>query len=939
MNSISVGQAVAEFSKKVGLEIPINPMEFSNSTIAEIIKFLENQSKKEYKEVSKNIFGINSWIQTFNIDLKEYELNEVDYKDLGDKSEWVLFNNNNELADPIFEEIKNQKKIGVLICLNKNPEDISNIELLVKASKYCLEKQVEKIVLLQHDGFAQSFIKSVNEELNASLILIDTPYKKEFIKEIIKECKSNNKIVDCIYDENKKRFERFLKILNFEKNTYLESLKNKTILATGGGKGITFECILSLCKKYKNKLIILGRSDPENDEVLKNNLLRLKNSDIDFNYISVDISDKESLKNVLSQKIEDVYCIVHGAGVNNPYLINSLNPDAIKETLNPKILGIKNLLEIFKKTEILINFSSVIGVTGMEGEAHYAYANSWLDWMADKLRKKIRSISINWSVWSGIGMGEKLGKINELINKEITPINPEKGVDCFLNLISSDINKNVVVGGRLGPISPIKIWPPFDINPKRFTESIKIFYPNIEIIAETKLTLNEDIYLLDHCYKGEFVFPVAMGIEAITQTVQSLVGKNEVPSLIDLKLNRPVLVDQEGTTIRIIALKEKEKIKVVLRSSQSDFKIDHFSCFAKFENNGCKIENKHVHILEKESFYLDDNFYGQLFFQSGVFRCVDSYYELNAYSCLSVLKTKKSNYFSEYLSKEMVAGDPGIRDSSIHCLQACLPNKIVLPLKIESWKRFEVDKSEKYYVFANQIWEKEDEYCFDLEVFNDKKQILESWKGLVLKELEDKNWDCINLNLLSPYINRESKKELNIFDFNIFITNKDDKQIMIENCLGDKSKHTYRSDGKPVLDEGFISFSGSGRLNMVIGSKSIQVGCDIEKINSDPKSWKILLGENYKLANLISDEKNESIDISCTRVWSALECVKKSNFIGEDLILDKINKNSLIISSFNFLIYSTIINIKDEGIYCISTLVEKKFDQMTSPTKGLVGEI
>jgi enediyne polyketide synthase len=519
-------------------------------------------------------------------------------------------------------------------------------------------------------------------------------------------------------------------------------------------------------------------------------------------------------------------------------------------------------------------------------------------------------------------MGEKLGKIDELLNKEITPINPEQGVECFLKLVSSNLNKNVIVSGRIGPKPPLDLLPEFSLSLKRFTESIRIFYPNIEIVTETRLTLNEDVYLNDHCYKGEFVFPVAVGIEAIIQTAQALVGKNEIPHISELKLNRPIIIDNEGTILRIIALKEKEKIKVVLRSSQNNFQLDHFSCYVIFEKTQKQIERE---TYVGDSFYLDEYFYGQLFFQTGVFSCIESYLELEAYKCIGVLGLKgNKNYFSEYLPKNMTAGDPGIRDSAIHCLQACLPNKIVLPLKVESWTRFNAENTEKYFVYGRQLWEKQDEYCFDLEVFNSNYEIVEIWRGLVLKELEEKKWDSLNLSLLNPYINRKSKKDLKELDFNIFITDKSDKNLMTKKCFGKETKYEYRVDGKPIVEKGFISFSDCGVLNLIVGSESLKVSCDIEEVANESRSWRSLLGRNYDLAEFIAKEANEDMLWTCTRVWSCLECVKKVGLVGEELVFEEQIGKSLIFSSFNFLIHSTIIEIKNIGLYCITILIEKK---------------
>src|ERR1035438_7156392 len=62
-----------------------------------------------------------------------------------------------------------------------------------------------------------------------------------------------------------------------------------------------------------------------------------------------------------------------------------------------------------------------------------------------------RCLTIDWSVWSGLGMGQRLGKVEELTQRGITPITPEEGVRIFRALVSSESrNSSIVVTGRYG---------------------------------------------------------------------------------------------------------------------------------------------------------------------------------------------------------------------------------------------------------------------------------------------------------------------------------------------------------------------------------------------------------------------------------------------------------------------------------------------------------
>lgn len=911
MNSINVGQAVVELSKKIGLKVPISPMEFANSTVGEISSLLERKLKESPKIEPKDfVKGVSDWVRCFNVDLVEVKQEKQNYIDQDEISSWKLFFNNNNLAIKIFDKIKQQKTKGVLLCLDENSESIDCLNLLVECSKYCIENKIKKVVLVQHNGFAFSFLKSLNEELKADLILLDTPYEESFIENIVSECYTNKNLVECFYDE-KGRKEKVLKLV--EKNkTIDESLFDSTILVSGGGKGITFECIYNLSKKYNNKLIILGRKKPEVDKVLSDNLLRLKEAKIEYRYFSVDINDENLIKDILESQKElgEISCFIHGAGVNEPCLIGNLTIEKIEKTLSPKVFGLKSILKVLgKQLKLVVNFSSIIGRLGMEGQADYAYANSWVSWISNRMNKNCRCVSMEWSVWSGVGMGESLGKIDELKKKGISPITPEEGVKCFIELVENkNINNNIFICGRLGENCPLNIYPKEDMPILRFLENIKIIYPGIELICDSNLSVNKDLYLKDHIYKGEIIFPVVMGIEAIIQSSQALKNTNKIPIIKNLKLNRPIVIQEnEDLILRVASLiNNYNEINVAIRCSQTNFQVDHFYAVVSFE------DNKHTPQIEIEEFdkiKLDNSFYGKLFFQEGRFQCAESYNYIDSQSCIFNLINKDNNWYSSFLPQINISGNPGIRDSAIHSIQACIPNNIVLPVSVSEWASIEKLDSDGYKIKAKQVWEKNDEYCFDLEIFDKNDKLREYWKGLVLKEIDKLKWSEINANLLSAYIDRESKKILNNNDFNVKVFDEKSKF---------KNKIQYRTDGKPIMVDGFVSISNSKNLYMTIDSKFFEVGCDLELIEERSEDiWRGLLGDNYYLIELI--KTNESISEKSTRVWCSMESMKKMGLKIENS-LNFINKqdNCLLLGSKDFLVYSNIIKVKDHGKYCFS---------------------
>ncbi|HEV2765385.1 MAG TPA: hypothetical protein VGV38_20550, partial [Pyrinomonadaceae bacterium] len=97
-------------------------------------------------------------------------------------------------------------------------------------------------------------------------------------------------------------------------------------------------------------------------------------------------------------------------------------------------------------------------------------------------------------------------------------------------------------------------------------------------------------------------------------------------------------------------------------------------------------------------------------------------------------------------------------------------------------------------------------------------------------------------------------------------------------ALGGDARALRRPDGKPEASDGRgLSASHAGDLTMAVAARG-SVGCDIERVEErTPEVWRDLLGaEHFALAELVARETGETLSASATRVWAALECLKKA---------------------------------------------------------------
>jgi len=104
--------------------------------------------------------------------------------------------------------------------------------------------------------------------------------------------------------------------------------------------------------------------------------------------------------------------------------------------------------------------------------------------------------------------------------------------------------------------------------------------------------------------------------------------------------------------------------------------------------------------------------------------------------------------------------------------------------------------------------------------------------------------------------------------------------------LLDGAEVAHRPDGKPVAPGRGVSAAHSGALTLAVAGPG-EVACDLESVESRPPSvWRELLGpERAALAELVSKEQAEALEVTATRVWSAMECMKKAGLPAETPLL------------------------------------------------------
>jgi enediyne polyketide synthase len=538
-------------------------------------------------------------------------------------------------------------------------------------------------------------------------------------------------------------------------------------LVTGGARGIGLECAAGLGAATGARMVIVGRSDPGSDGV-RAALRHLSAAGVSAEYCRADVADRRAAAAVLTDLVArhgPVRGLLHAAGRNEPALIPDLTAAALRATLAPKAGGFDNVLAGLDHTRLrfAVTFGSVIGRTGLLGEADYAVANEWLARRCAQLcaaEPDVRWLNIEWSAWSGTGMGVRLGALEALIRRGLTPVPVREGVDLLLRLLATPgLPPSVLVAGRL-PASAGPGWQQDSGEiAGRYLTSRLAYTPGVELVAAADLSVGDDPALADHRLDGTVVVPAAMGLEAMAQACEALGGKPARTGFTGVTFARPITVpDREHRTVRIAALADEDgTIDVVARSEETGFAADHFrgTCPADSRPDlpPAPAPAPAQELMSAQALY------GPVHFHGPAFQRVRAYHRISAYRCAGVVEADPgAGWFGAFHDQRLVLGDPGARDAFLHILQACFPDRRLLPVGVADLRLHQRPEG-PLTVSAHQRGEQDGELIFDLVAGDAGERLVEEWRGLRLRPVGPLAAERLPIEVCGAHLTRTLGRE------------------------------------------------------------------------------------------------------------------------------------------------------------------------------------
>jgi len=317
-------------------------------------------------------------------------------------------------------------------------------------------------------------------------------------------------------------------------------------------------------------------------------------------------------------------------------------------------------------------------------------------------------------------------------------------------------------------------------------------------------------------------------------------------------------------------------LKVVLRSSSTDYCKDHFETLISLNSVAPGIKKLASKAPVQPDMQVDRDLYNNLLFHKGIFQVIERYEDLTAYTCtLRTKPVKVVRYFSDFMPATILSFSPVIRDAALHCVQACVPAWHMLPVGCEKLHVYGNNGSQYFTIEAVEIARDKNLYTYDLYILDDAGQLVEYWEAASFRAYAPRKNVALSTDLLRVIVQR------NIDDAAPGAGG--DFSFLSTPALMPFPQKRY--DGKPVMEEGYVARTHQDDITIQVHAAT-EIGCDLEAVAyQEERLWAAQLGpERYRLASYVAKQANEDISISCTRIWGIMESIKKADMHLQDII-------------------------------------------------------
>ncbi|MGS0825995.1 eicosapentaenoate synthase subunit PfaA [Shewanella sp. 0m-8] len=369
------------------------------------------------------------------------------------------------------------------------------------------------------------------------------------------------------------------------------------ILVTGGAKGVTFECALSLAARTQSHFILAGRSElqalpswaegkqtselksaaiahiistgqkptPKQVEAavwpvqssieINAALTAFSNVGASAEYVSMDVTDSAAITAALKGRSSEITGLIHGAGVLADKHIQDKTLAELARVYGTKVNGLKALLAALEpsKIKLLAMFSSAAGFYGNTGQSDYAMSNDILNKAALQFTARnpqAKVMSFNWGPWDG-------GMVNPALKKMFTDrgvyvIPLKAGAELFATQLLGETGVQLLIGTSMQGKSDTKATEAASVKKLNADEVLTTSHPRADaqnsplqaFTATRLLTPSAMAFIEDHRIGGNSVLPTVCAIDWMREVASDMLGAQV--KVLDYKLLKGIVFETDA---------------------------------------------------------------------------------------------------------------------------------------------------------------------------------------------------------------------------------------------------------------------------------------------------------------------------------------------------------------------------------------------------------
>ena len=218
-----------------------------------------------------------------------------------------------------------------------------------------------------------------------------------------------------------------------------------TYLITGGLGALGLHVAKWLAEQGVRHLVLTGRHAASDaaERIIKS----LQTTGVSVSIIKADIANQQDVAGVIDTIKQSDFAlrgIIHAAGVLADGILQQQYWQRFCQAMAAKVDGAWHLHCLTKELplDFFVCFSSMTALLGSPSQGNYAAANVFMDTLMHHRRAaNLPGLSINWGPWADIGMLASLDTQNQqrILDKGLTPITPQNGLNILENLLQRDV--------------------------------------------------------------------------------------------------------------------------------------------------------------------------------------------------------------------------------------------------------------------------------------------------------------------------------------------------------------------------------------------------------------------------------------------------------------------------------------------------------------------